>query len=327
MKKIVFAIAVMVCAVLFVSAAFAAGKAAVSGSDATEGAWWFKPSLSVGYAFDIADSQYTFTNRGVTLIGAAKMEVEPPSLSGIYIAGEFPFAVTDRFKLALGGSWTPSFTNDDMREGYNNSPILNNRKWDVDNNYGVTADFLASYVVLKNLSFIKDVAVVAGVRWDYHSMSFDEPTSVGILSAPGDTMDLSMYTLAPVFGLTSTFKGFKSGIFGGDMSLGILAGPIVFGHVNYKERFGNGTLALRSDDDFGGGYLLKVFGEITALSGKITKRTEGSLSIFAQYTRTQTGSGVEMRAYSGGTLIGTAGYDFDANSDVMVVGLKAAVTF
>jgi hypothetical protein len=308
MKKIMIGFIAVLCTVLFVSTAFA---------------WEFKPALSVGYAFDASQPHYTFATRGIALGGITKIDMKAPRLSGIYLAGELPFALTNRFKLALEGSWTMSLTNNDMQEVFNNG--IARRSWDLDNNSDmVTVSFLASYAFIKDLSFVKDVSAAAGLRWDYHTMSFDEPFNVvSVTSSPSDTLDLSTHTLAPVFGLTSTFKGFKSGIFGGDMKLGVLAGPIVWSHVNYKEKF-SPTNEFHSDDNLGsGGYLLKVFGEITALSGKITKRTEGSLSLFAQYTRSKI-SGTSDITYVG---IGTTGFDFDTTSDVVVIGLKGAITF
>jgi hypothetical protein len=312
MKRIILGIVAVLCAVLFVSTAFAGEQ---------EGVPWFKPALSAGYAFNAGDTNFTFITRGISLLGVTRMDIKPPRLSGVYVAGELPFAVTDRLKLTLEGSWTMSLTDKDLREDYNS--VVAVRSWDPDNNsQSWTADFLASYAFVKNFSFIKDVSVAAGVRWDYHTMSFDKPIATGVVSAPGDTIDLSTHTLAPVFGITSTFKGFKSGIFGGDMKLGFLAGPIVWGQVNYRESFGIAT-KFRSDDDLSNGYLLKIFGEITALSGKITPGIDGSLSVFAQYTRSKTGGTLDISSSTGTT----AGFDFDTASDVMAVGIKAAITF
>jgi hypothetical protein len=309
MKKIMIVVIVVLCTVLFVSAAFA---------------WEFKPALSVGYAFDATTPHYTFSNRGIVLLGITKADLKAPRFSGLYIAGELPFAITDRLKVTLEGSWALSLSNQDMDEVYNYG--IASRSWDVDtNNNAVTADVLVSYAFIKDLSFIKDVSAAAGFRWDYHTMSYDEPIAVGpILSGPADTLDLTTHTLAPVFGITSTFKGFKSGMFGGDMKLGVLAGPVVWGNVNYKETGNNGASSLRSDDNLGSnGYLLKVFGEITALSGKITPGMNASLSVFAQYTRFETGGTVDME--SSGGVVGS--YDFDTASDGVVVGLKGAIEF
>jgi hypothetical protein len=318
MKKVMIGIVAVLCVVVFVSAAFAEEK---------EGMWWFKPALSMGYAFGASNPSYSFTTDGLALLGAAKIDLQPPHFSGIDLAAELPFALTDRLTVTLEGGWMMSFSNEDMREVYNNTVFR--RSWDIDNNnYGLTADVLVSYALIKSSSFIKDVAIVGGLRWDYLNMSFDDPHNpILVFSTPNDTLDLSTHTLAPVFGLTGTFKGFKYGMFGGDMSLGVLIGPIVWGHVNYEEIFGN-TNSLSTDDDFGsGGYLLKVFGEITALSGKITPGMDGSLSVFTRYTRTKTGGRVDMNSYAGGIFLATQTYDFNTVSDVVVVGLKGAIEF
>jgi hypothetical protein len=319
MKKIMIGIVAVLCMVLFVSAAFAGEK----GSEGTYWAPWFKPALSVGYAFDAIDTHYTFNTRGAPLLGVTKIDMEPPRLSGIYTGLELPVDVTCRLKLALGGSLTSNLTSDDMREVYN--AVVARRSWDLDNSDNRwSADFLASYAFVKDLSFIKDISAVAGVRWDYHTSRFDEPFNViGIASSATDKIDFIMYTVAPVFGLTSTFKGYQYGIFGGDIKLGLLGGPIVFGHVDYKERFG-GAARIHFDDDLNsGGYLFKVFGEITALSGKITPAIDGSLSIFAQCTFSKAGGTLDGTAHTGVTQ----GFDFETDSSVVAIGLKAAITF
>jgi hypothetical protein len=320
MKKVLISCVVAVCMILFASAAFAGEQAKGEGNN---WATWFKPTVSVGYAFDASQPHYTFTTRDFALLGATKIDIKPPRLTGIYLAGELPVQVTSRLKLALEGSWTWSLTNDNMDEVYNHGTAR--RSWDLDNNSDMaTVAFLASYAFIKDLSFIKDISAAAGMRWDYHTMRFDEPFKViGVASSPADTIDFRMHTLEPIFGLTGTFKGFKSGIFGGDMKLGVLAGPIVWGHVNYKERFvGAGTL-WHFNDDLSSGYLVKVFGEITALAGKISPGMDGSLSIFAQYTRSKASGTLDATANVGPG----ASFDFDTASDVIDIGLKAAITF
>jgi hypothetical protein len=317
MKKIMVGILAVLCMVLFVSAVYAGEQ---------EGASWFKPAVRVGYAFEAIDPHFTFSTTEISPLNAQKMYFKLPRVSGLYAALELPFAVTDRLKLTLDGSWTMSFNNQDAKEVYNDTSFFH-RYWDLDNNDMWSTDFLASYAVVKDLSFVKDIALVAGVRWDYQSARLDEPYDpVGVASASSDKINLDMYTIAPIFGFTGTFKGYKSGIFGGDMSLGFLAGPIVFGHVKFKEPF-SGATALRTDDDLSGGYIIKVFGEITALSGKITPGMDGSLSVFAQYTTSQVKGGLKVDVYGGSTLIGTNSYDFDSASGVVAIGLKAAITF
>lgn len=321
MKKIMIGIVAVLCMVLFVSAAFAGEK----GSEGTYWAPWFKPALSVGYAFDAIDTHYTFHTRGAPLLGAIKFDMEPPRLSGIYTGLELPVDITCRLKLALGGSLTSNLTSDHMNEKYL-APAPIGRSWDLDNSDNRwSADFLASYAFVKDLSFIKDISAVAGVRWDYHTTRFDEPfNAMGVISSPRDKVDFIMYTVAPVFGITSTFKGYQYGIFGGDIKLGLLGGPIVFGHVDYKERFNNGALSWHFDDDLSsGGYLFKVFGEITALSGKITPAIDGSLSIFAQCNFSKAGGTLDGTAHTGVTQ----GFDFETDSSVVAIGLKAAITF
>ena len=114
------------------------------------------------------------------------------------------------------------------------------RTWDSDGTaHWVSSDLLVSYALIKDRPIIKDLSVVAGVRWDYQTMSFDDPrNALNVLSSPADTVDFRMQTLAPVAGLSLTVGGLKSGIWLGDAHLRVLAGPIVWGNEDYRETFG-----------------------------------------------------------------------------------------
>lgn len=324
MKKLMIGIIAMLFMALSASGAFAGKQGDMSKSKGTLS--WLKPTLSVGYAYEASKPDFTFTTKGIDLGGGSKIDIQPPRLSGIYLAGELPFDVTSRLKLALQGTWTGSLTNKDMFEEDNDGQSY--RSWDlVNHSDAVSASFLASYAFVKDRSFIKDIAAVAGVRWDYHTMRFDQPTDAfGVLTSPTDTLDISMHTLTPVFGFTGTFKGFKSGIFGGDIRLGLLGGPIVWGHLKYDETFTPINL-FHSADDLHSGYLLNAFAEITVLSGKITSGMHGSLSLFGRYTRSSEKGTANITWTQYGTFVDSSPFDFDTASDVVAIGLKAAINF
>lgn len=260
---------------------------------------------------------------GASFFGVNKIDVKVPGISGVYLAGELPFALTDRLKLTLGGRWAFSASDDRVEAVYNDGVGI--RNFDSDDHYWITADLLLSYAFIKNLSFLKDISAVIGFRWDYQKMSFENPTALGILSSPLDMITFKMSTYSPVLGLTSTFKGFKSGIFGGDMKLGVFGSPIAWGNMKYDEEFGQNA-QLRVDDDLDRVYYFNVLGEITALSGKITTGVEASLSIFAQYTKFFVKDDPTGKGQLGGAPTATD-FHFTIHPDLATVGIKASVAF
>lgn len=325
MKKIMMEILVIVCLVLFASLAFAGDKTA-DNPVSKDREPWFKPTLSVGYAFS-SDTHIKFDTRNIALLGASNFDLKIPGFSGVYLGGELPFALTDRFKVTLGGHWAFPGSNKEMDQRYNNTFL--GRFWDSEDRYWVTADLLLSYAFIKDLSFLKDLSGVLGFRWDYHTMSFDNPHQpIGVVSLPVDSISFRMYTYSPVIGLTSTFKIFKYGIFGGDVKLGIFGSPIGWGKAKYNEEFGGGITRIGFDGDIDVSFY-KILGDFTLLSGKITPGMEASLSFFVQYTRFITNERLSGQAYAGGVPIPglQSPYNFKMKPDLATVGVKASIGF
>jgi hypothetical protein len=316
MKKLFVAIVALLCLSLFLPAAFAGDPEAC-----------FQPTLRVGVAFDIQPPLYSFVRNTGTFGGITSTDLNTNADGTVrpYLALSLPFAVTDRFKVALEGDW--SFTGSERRldEQFNGGVAA--REFDSDGtSHWVSADFLVSYALVKDAPVIKDLSVVAGLRWDYQTMSFaDAHDAFGVLSSPANTLDFRMQSLAPVAGLACTFTGLKRGIWGGDIHLSVLAGPVVWGREDYRETFGNaGVITYRGDIDRG--YLVRAFGDLTLLSGKISPRLDGTVSFFAQFTKTNVKGEVD------GTLLGLGGpsfspVDFEADNTVMVLGLSATLLF
>ena len=123
-------------------------------------------------------------------------------------------------------------------------------------------------------------------------------------------------------GLSLTVGGLKSGIWLGDAHLRVLAGPIVWGNEYYRESFAVATY-FRFNDDLSRGYVVRGYGDITLLSGKITPTMEGSLAFFAQLTRTSVAGEVD------GSLngLGTMPFDFEGDNFTLVFGLGASLAF
>ncbi len=313
MRRIVPVILALACLALFIPAAFAADDC-------------FQPTLRVGVAFDVKQPLYSFVRETGTFANIRSTEVNPntDSTARPYFALSLPFAVTDRFKVAVEGDW--SFTGSERRLNEKINDGLGSRVFDSDGtSHWVSADFLVSYALVKDAPVIKDLSVVAGLRWDYQTMSFNDPRDVfNILTAPTDTIDFTMQSLTPVAGLAFTFAGFKRGIWGGDMHLSVLAGPVVWGHEDYKETFINaGFITYKGDIDRG--YLVRAFGDMTLLSGKIAPRLDGSVSFFALFTKTNVKGEVDGALI--GPVSGFSPVDFESDNTVMVLGLNATLLF
>lgn len=305
------------CLILFATSAFAADGAATSR---------FKPSVSLGYAFS-EGTDFNFTSiDGVGMFGGRSFVHSIPNLSGVYVAGDLRFDVTNRLSLTAGVKGTVSFKNgtDDETVGTFSPGTV--RNWDADNRYWYTADLLLSYAVVQNASFLKDLSVAAGFRYDYHKMSFKNPTAIGLINLPTDETNIKMQTYSPVLGITSTLQGFKSGIFGGDIKLSLLGSPFVFGKIDYSEGFADPAINFEVSDNFGRSYFLHLGAEVTAISAKIGPRADLTVSLFGQYTQYVINDNVTMTAVGGGLPIEKE-FSFSARPNIAVVGIKTAIEF
>jgi hypothetical protein len=321
MKRFLICLLALSCLIFLIPAAFAAEDAA--------GTPFFNPTLRVGCAVDAGTSHYTFTTARSPIALLYGDDLTRESHPRFYLGLELPFAVTDRLTLKLGGSWAFSGTEKDLLETGTAPGVVGLRSFSADGaNHWATADLLVSYALIRDAGVVKSLSAVAGVRWDYQSMGFHYPYAVTTFnSASSNTIDFRMQTLAPVFGLDCTFTGIKSGVWGGDLELAFLAGPIVWGSEDYHVSYFPGNISrMRMHGDFHEGYIVDVFAEATVLSGKITPAMGASLSVFGEYTHT-----IAKGEVTGTISIGTpplrSPFHFETGSDVVVFGLSGALAF
>ncbi len=313
MKKIIVGILALLLVGTLVPAAFAQDENCRP---------WFAPTLRVGLAVDAQRPLYSLQAQGLPLVGISRFDLELRSVERPYIALELPFYVTDRLAVTLDGDWSFTAWERDVNERY--LFMLAGKTWDSDGTaHWVSSDLLVSYALIKNRSIIKDLSVVAGVRWDYQSMSFDDSENgLGIPALATDELSFRMQTLAPVGGLSLTLGGLKSGIWGGDVHLKVLAGPIVWGNEDYRENVV--AIPLKFTGDISHGYVVRGYGDITLLSGKFGPNMEGSLAFFAQVTKTV------AKGEADASILGTVPtfpYDFKSDNFTLVFGLGATLAF
>ncbi len=321
MRKVLLGSSVLICLFLLVPTAFAGDD-----GSGTADRPWFMPTLRVGCAFDAGDAMYDLRAEGVVIAGLTRSNLKLPSTPRVYLAAELPVAVTDRLTLSLGGSWAFYTKGKDFHESVGTFAI---RNWDRDNrNDWVTADFTASYAFVKDVSIIKDLSVVGSLRWSYRDMHFTDPIVVGggVASSPTDELDIQMQTLAAVFGLTCTLAGRESGFFGGDIELGVLAGPVVWSKMDWQEEF-SPIFQFGFKGHPSHGYVVNAFVELPIFSGAIKPGLDGSLSFFADYTRASISDGVNGARFIGGVPVATAPYQFETLTNVMVLGISASLSF
>ncbi len=110
----------------------------------------------------------SFVDRDANLLNIKTLDVSLPNAGRLYLATELPYRVTDRLTVSLEGDWTFSGSGREMDEAYSGALAAAARQWDADGTlHWVSADFLVSYALIKDAALIKDLSVVAGLRWDY----------------------------------------------------------------------------------------------------------------------------------------------------------------
>lgn len=281
----------------------------------------FKPSISTGYAY-MGQTDLILEAKNIPLLGARKIDIDLPGKSGAYIAGDFRFSFTDRLNLAVGGRVSSAWSKSDTREEYNGNPGIS-RTWDSDNQYWASADVLLAYAFVKNASFVKDISGVVGLHADFlHFRLENARLASGLASSPADEIKFDMTTVSPVIGVSSTLQGFRSGIFGGDIKVGLSASPVTSGRIKYKETF-NSLTQIEADDYFYRAATVSVQAEVTAITAKIGPKADLMVSVFGQYTRSFIDSEIEVEA----TGSPKTDFQFSMQPSMTFVGVKAAVEF
>jgi hypothetical protein len=340
MKKGFFGIAASLCLVLCVSSAFAAeeivpyDKYAAATPAPASPYCFLKPSFSVGFS-EAGSTHYQFNFLSIAgLAGVNSLNLRTPAFPGFYLAGDLPYAVNDRLKVTLGARWAPGYnsgTGQDTYTAFGSPPLEFGRGWASGNSDWVTTDLLVSYVLAKNCSFLKDFSIVGGFRYDYHHMGLSDPifSPLVINAKASDTIGFTTQTYGPVLGFTATLPGYKCGIYGGDIKLGVLGSPVAWGNVDYRETFGAVVPAMftfNGNLDAGQTEFFCISAEATAVSWKMCSGLQATVSIFADYTQ----------FYGAGNLAGqatipgfteTSNVAFKMSPDLLTAGLKLVLAF
>ena len=330
---IVFMISTLASAQTQVSASSSQVTLSAKGGGDNPGSITVKPALSVGYLLNLGATEYTLTARGAGIGGVTKRLYDYETSPAIYLAARLPFTY-GRLETTLSGSWgIPAGSSDVKHKDFFGGALLGGRTWEAETNW-VTGDVKASYAIIKDFDFIKSVAPVVGVRYDYWKTKYDDPHKVSPgfgAAALTDKADFYSSALLPYIGLTATIGGLKTGAFGGDLKLGAIGGWTVWGKVKHEEdRHGGGTLRF---DEFKGdlrnsGYLFdfgEFFADYTVLSFAPSRRIQGSLSLFAKYNLFNAES--KLDGTRTGTFNAQDTFDFKIERSSAAVGICAALVF
>jgi hypothetical protein len=164
------------------------------------------------------------------------------------------------------------------------------------------------------------------VRGDFQHIRFKNPRlATGVISGDSDEIKFNLSTVSPVVGVTATFQGFQSGIFGGDIKIGVSASPVTSGWIKYKETFNPADAKIEADDNFYRAAMISASAEVTAITAKLNPRATLLVSIYGQYTRQFIDSTVEMEVTGIASTEGN--FTFSMQPSTAIVGVKAAVEF
>jgi hypothetical protein len=341
MKKGFFGIAASLCLVLCVSFSFAAeqvepnDKCTAAGPPPASPYCFLQPSFSAGFSeAGAANYQFNFSPALAIFEGVPAENLRTPAFPGFYIAGDLPYAVNDRLTVTLGARWAPGYNDGQGQETFND--LFTGAEfgigWGSVSSDWVTADLLASYVLARNCSCLKDFSVVAGFRYDYHHMGLSDPifNPLVVNETASDTIGLTTQTWGPVAGFTATFPGYRCGIWGGDIKLGVLGSPLVWGNVDYHETYGLGFLAVATYNgnlDATQSEFFNISAEATAVSWKMCSGLQATVSIFADYTQFYGAGNLsgQVTVLDGPAAAGPVG--FRMSPDLLTAGLKLVLAF
>lgn len=296
------------------------------------------PSLYLQFGVAMGKPVDVHMSSSVGFRGIGSLDIDTDEIARPYFAFGLPIAVMDKWSVSVNGDI--SFTgSDDLgvdNAFFNNTngALIDVRDFQsTDKAYWGSVDLLVSYDVGDYVSSASDARVFGGVRYDYGFVRANNPLP-SLLSASADFMHYRQETITPVVGINTTFKGATQGIFGGDVHLSAMAGPIVWGRSDYRDNILTGpvfvTNMLHHAGDLNGGYFWKLYGDVDVVSREAFKSAgmDGGISLFGQVSQTNaTGSGMMEDYSTAGGFATPRSFDIESNSLVWALGVMAKFRF
>lgn len=232
-------------------------------------------------------------------------------MSSVYLGASLPVHLGNNGTLVLSASAAIPSTN--QGEEYQFVPAYRSRAWDAGVYWG-TVEALLAYPV-------GGVSLLGGFRWDTRQYSWKNP-SIGAgpwaSSANTDTLQLTLNSYLPFFGLAVNLDG---------LSIGVIGLPIIIGEFEQRQtQNGLGPRAFEVSGKLDEGYFVEIFFEYALPFPAVsTTGFNTSLSIFGKFNALE-GKTIETTAM-GRPPVNIWPYRFVFRHRVFVVGGKAEIEF
>jgi len=269
-----------------------------------------KPTVFGGWA---SDFRLTFSASEALPEAGVGIDINEyrPEVSSVYLGTSVPVLLGDMGTLVLTAAAAIPSTN--RGEECQFVPAYRSRVWDAGVYWG-TMEALLVYPA-------GGVSLLGGFRWDSWQYSWKNPSIAAgpwASSASTDTLQLTLNSYLPFFGLGVNLDG---------LSIGVIGLPIIMGEFEQRQtQNGLGPRAFNTSGKLDEGYFVEIFFEYALPFPAVsTTGFNTYLSIFGKFNALE-GKTIEATAM-GRPPVSIWPYSFVFRRSVFVVGGKAEVEF
>jgi hypothetical protein len=288
------------------------------------------PSFSVGYIGDADEIVYTLDtgNVGAGGIGGVnKREYTYRNYSSFYIEGALSAEIGNRLGTEIITRWALPANINDVRERDFNGGYLGGRDWKTKTVWSVLEGNV-SYDIMKDPSGPVSFAPKVGVRWDYWSISYDDPFNVSpgfAVASPTDTADFRSSAVMPFAGFTTTIRSLRHGMLGGDLVIDAEGGPLAWGEARHKEtRDATGPRHDTFEGNLDKGYFYEISVDYTVLTLDFSPKVKGTVGLFGKMSAYHVEGDLDgLRTPS----LEADEFTFVMDRSLFLTGLRLAITF
>ncbi|MBN2224697.1 MAG: hypothetical protein JW765_08510 [Deltaproteobacteria bacterium] len=291
----------------------------------------FRPSVSVGYVGNIGDLDYNMYTHTFGIGMTTMYDFTYRCYSSLYLDAGLAAGIGDRLAIEASVRWAPPGNTFHMRENVIIGGGLYGRSWKATTSW-LAVDGNISYAVVKDVSIIKSFAPKVGVRWDRWDIDGTHPydvTSGWAVPSPTDTMDSYVSILMPYAGFSLVLGGLQWGMFGGDLEIDAIGGPLAWGDVHHKAYYNLGIYRrLTMEGSLDRGYFYEVSLDYNVLTLDFSPKVTGTVGLFGRIAGYNAQGTLDaVRVYAPGVQDGPLPYKFDLDRTVYATGITLAVTF
>jgi hypothetical protein len=286
-----------------------------------------RPSLSIGYIGDVDNTTYSLNSATGNIGGVSERKYMYQNFSQLYLEGVLAVDIGRRFSTEIITAWALPVHDEYVREDdLGAGALLGGRTWKVYTLWSALEGNV-SYDLIGDPSVPFSFKPKVGVRWDYWSMSYDEPFAVSpgfAVASPADTAEFYSSAVLPFGGFTASYSGFRRGMWGGDLVVEAEGGPLAWGKARHKETRDLG--GVRHDVFEGGldrGYFYEVSINYNVLTLDFSPKVQGTVGLFGKL------SGFHVEGDLDGSRNGVelAEFRFIMDRSLYMAGITMGVTF